>query len=104
MYNSHVRYEIRWLPPVRRELKRVPARERQRIYSQVGGLADKPRPAGFERLSGLPDLWRIRVGRYRVVYQIQGSVAVVAIVRVAKRDEVYRQSQTLRERLRPSDR
>ena len=96
-------YEIRWLPPVRRELKRVPARERQRIYSQVRDLAYEPRPAGSERLSGIPGLWRIRAGRYRVVYQIQGRVAVVVIVRVARRDDVYRQSQTLRERVRSSD-
>lgn len=103
MYNPPVKYEIRWLPPVRRELRRVPARERQRIYSQVRGLAYEPRPAESERLSGLPDLWRIRAGRYRVVYQIQGRVAVVVIVRVAKREDVYRQSRTLRERLRSSD-
>ena len=88
---------------MRRELRRVPARERQRIYSHVRGLAYEPRPAGSERLSGVPDLWRIRAGRYRVVYQIQGRVAVIVIVRVAKRDDVYRQGQTLRQRLRSSD-
>ncbi len=47
--------------------------------------------------------WRIRVGRYRVVYQIQGNVALVYIVRVAKRGEVYRQPETLRGRLRPGE-
>ena len=47
--------------------------------------------------------WRIRVGRYHVVYQIHGNVALVFVVRVAKRDEVYRQPETLRGRLRPSE-
>ena len=40
------------------------------------------------------------MGQYRVVYQIQGAVALVLIVRVAKRDEVYRQRETLRNRIR----
>ena len=54
-------------------------------------------------MSGPHDAWRIRVGRYRVVYQIHGNVALIFIVRVAKRDEVYRHGRTLRERLRSSD-
>ena len=47
--------------------------------------------------------WRIRVGRYRVVYQIQGNVTLVYIVRVAKRADAYRQPDALRGRLRPSE-
>lgn len=47
--------------------------------------------------------WRIRVGRYRVVYQIQGNVALVYIVRVAKRADVYRRPETLHGRMRPSE-
>ena len=47
--------------------------------------------------------WRIRVGRYRVVYQIHGNIALVFIVRVAKRDDVYRHPETLQGRLRPSE-
>ncbi len=47
--------------------------------------------------------WRIRVGRYRVVYQIQGNVPVVYIVRVAKRADVYRHPETLHGRLQRSE-
>lgn len=47
--------------------------------------------------------WRIRVGRYRVVYQIRGNVALVFIVRVAKRADVYRHPETLHGRLRPGE-
>ena len=47
--------------------------------------------------------WRNRVDRYRVVYQIRGTVALVYVVGVAKRDEVYRQRETLRDRLRPRE-
>ena len=53
-------------------------------------------------MTGPHDAWRIRVGRYRVVYQIHGTVALVFVVRVGKRDEIYRRREALRERLRPS--
>ncbi len=98
-----MRYEVQWHRAARREVRRLPLRDQQRITAQVEGLASDPQPAGCRRMSGPHDAWRIRVGRYRVVYQIHGNVALVFIVRVAKRDEVYRHPKTLRGRLRPSE-
>ena len=103
MYKSSVRYEIQWHRAARRELRRLPRSDQRRIYAHVQGLASDPQPPGCRRMIGPHVAWRIRVGRYRVVYQIQGNVTLVYIVRVAKRADAYRQPDALRGRLRPSE-
>ena len=103
MYESSKRYEIQWHRAARREMRRLPQSDQRRVAMHVAGLANDPQPPGCRRMTGPHVAWRIRVGRYRVVYQIHGNVAIVFIVRVAKRDEVYRQPETLRGRLRPSE-
>jgi mRNA interferase RelE/StbE len=60
-----------------------------RIDRKIVSLADIPRPAGCKKLRGYKDLWRIRVGDYRVVYRLDDAKALVTIVRVAHRKEVY---------------
>jgi mRNA interferase RelE/StbE len=53
-------------------------------------LARVPRPAGCRKLTGADDAYRIRVGEYRIVYQIADKVLIVHIIRVAHRKDVYR--------------
>ena len=55
-----------------------------------GLLGHVPRPAGCRKLSGTDDAYRIRVGDYRIVYQILDRVLIVYVVRVAHRKDVYR--------------
>jgi len=62
----------------------------RRVDAAILALADNPRPAGCVKLSGLSDLWRIRVGDYRVVYEIRDRQLIVLIVGVAHRREIYR--------------
>lgn len=59
-----------------------------RISVAIANLASEPR-AGTQKLTGY-DLWRIRVGDYRVIYSIDDEQKLVVIVRVAKRAEAYR--------------
>ena len=54
------------------------------------GLANDPRPPGCDKIAGLEALYRIRVGQYRVVYQIQDHVLLVLVVKIGHRREVYR--------------
>jgi len=56
----------------------------------MDGLAKEPRPKGVNRLTGAADLYRIRVGDYRVVYQIQDNRLIVLVVRIGHRKDVYR--------------
>lgn len=56
----------------------------------MDALAGDPRPKGVKKLFGLDDLYRIRVGEYRVVYQIQDNRLIVLVVRIGHRKDVYR--------------
>ena len=60
-----------------------------RIDRKILTLAENPRPAGCKKLKGHRDLWRVRVGDWRVIYIIDDSTTRVSITRVAHRREVY---------------
>jgi mRNA interferase RelE/StbE len=65
-------------------------KDRQRIVAKIQALADDPRPAGCEKLSGQQDRYRVRVGRYRVIYSIGDEELLVVVVRVGHRKDIYR--------------
>lgn len=83
-------YEIIIKPSAEKEMDRLPSRIRQRIIAALEELSAEPRPSGCAKLHGPDDLWRIRVGQYRVVYAIQDEALMVLVVRVAHRKDVYR--------------
>jgi mRNA interferase RelE/StbE len=53
-------------------------------------LADNPRPPGVEKLAGTEDLYRVRVGDYRIICQIQDEVLLVLAAKIGHRREIYR--------------
>jgi mRNA interferase RelE/StbE len=65
----------------------LPARVASRVYTVIGKLSTNPRPPGCVKLRGLNALYRVRIGEYRLIYEIQDDRLVVVIVRVGKRDE-----------------
>lgn len=67
----------------------MPVKDRQRIATHIGALADNPRPGGAEKLSG-DDKYRIRQRDYRILYEIVDAELVVTVVRIGNRREVYR--------------
>jgi mRNA interferase RelE/StbE len=74
-----------------RELKAVGQRkDRDRIILRIRSLASEPRPHGCEKLSGRLDLYRVRVGPYRIVYAIDDPATEVDVIKVGHRREVYR--------------
>ncbi len=84
------RYSIRIKPSAVKEIESVGTKTgRRRIIAQIRKLADEPRPLGSEKLSG-QDKYRVRVGRYRIVYSIEDRDLVVYVVKVGHRKEVYR--------------
>jgi len=72
-----------------RALAKIVQPHRDRIISAVRRLADDPRPPGAKKLSGR-DAWRIRVGSYRVLYEIHNAKLVVLVVGIGDRRDVYR--------------
>ena len=84
-------YRLVFKKSVAKDLRAIPKRDVARILRDVHGLAEDPRPAGCEKLSG-QERYRIRQGRYRIVYEIGDSELVVVVVRVGHRRDVYRGS------------
>lgn len=73
-----------------RDLRRLSAEIHDRIIRAIQGLVRNPRPPGCRKLTGTENDWRIRVGDYRVVYDIEDAVRVVRVMRVRHRRDVYR--------------
>jgi mRNA interferase RelE/StbE len=85
-----VKYTILYRPSVKREMERLDAPTARRIDAAILALSDHPRPPGCLKLSGPSGLWRIRVGDYRIVYEIRDRQLIVLIVAVAHRRDIYR--------------
>lgn len=82
-------YAIRILRTAQRQLARVPQPHRDRIAGAIGALAKAPRPPGCAKLTGR-DAWRIRIGTYRVLYEIEDDVLTRLVVNVGHRRDIYR--------------
>jgi mRNA interferase RelE/StbE len=83
-------YEIVFKKSVARDLRELPREDVRRILNRIRLLAEDPRPAGCQKLSG-GDRYRVRQGVYRIVYGIEDARLVVMIVKVGHRRDVYRQ-------------
>jgi mRNA interferase RelE/StbE len=83
-------YEVYIEKAAENDLKRLPTTSFQRIIPQIRTLAQNPRPSGCRKLTGSKNDWRIRVGDYRVLYEIDEKTRAVRIMRVRHRREVYR--------------
>jgi mRNA interferase RelE/StbE len=83
-------YEITFARSARKELQTLPLTVAERILAKIELLALNPRPPGCKKLRGGSALWRLRVGEYRIVYQINDEKRVVDISVVRHRNEAYR--------------
>jgi mRNA interferase RelE/StbE len=83
-------YQIEWKPSAVRELKRLDGVVAGRIIRAVDSLAVIPFPPGARRLRGSRQSYRIRVGDYRVIYEVFQSRLLIEIVRVRHRRDAYR--------------
>ncbi len=82
-------YRLEIKRSVVKEIKRLRIRDRQRINAAIRTLADEPRPDGCKRLKST-HLFSLRVGDYRIIYEIQDDQLIVLVLRVRHRREVYR--------------
>jgi mRNA interferase RelE/StbE len=73
-----------------RDLGRLSSEVHDRVIVAIQSLATNPRPPGCRKLAGSKSDWRIRVGDYRVIYEIADAIRVVRVNRVRHRREVYR--------------
>ena len=82
-------YRIELRPAARKALHGLPQRAQRAIGLKIDALKSDPYPPGVKKLSG-SDLHRVRVGDYRIVYEVKGAVLLVLVVRIGTRGEVYR--------------
>ncbi|MCC5640767.1 type II toxin-antitoxin system RelE/ParE family toxin [Nostoc sp. CHAB 5844] len=84
------KYKIEFSNAAFKQLKKLPAQVQTRIQTKIDELTDNPRPNGVVKLEDSDSSYRIRVGNYRVLYDIFDDVLLVIVVRVGHRKQVYR--------------
>ena len=85
------RYKVLIKESAAKELEALPNKKaRQRVVARIRALADEPRPAACEKLSGHHNRYRVRQGNYRVVYSITDEELLVFVVKIGHRKDVYR--------------
>ena len=83
-------FRVEWKKSTRKDLRRLPPAIVERVIEAVESLAEDPFPHGSEKLSGSEHAFRIRLGDYRVVYEVVVESSLVEIQRVRHRKDVYR--------------
>lgn len=74
---------------VARDLRPIPNKEVARILQRIEGLRENPRPVDCEKLSG-QERYRLRQGRYRIIYEIADELLLVTVVKIGYRKHVYK--------------
>jgi len=82
-------YRVVYKPAAGRDVDKLPRHVLPELREAVAALAANPRPHGCKKLRGASGMWRIRVGTYRVVYEIDDAARVVRIARAGHRREIY---------------
>ena len=83
-------YEVYLERAAERDLRRLSEETFHRIVPSIRALAEDPRPPGCRKLTGSDNDWRIRIGDYRVIYEIDESEKAVRVFRIRHRREAYR--------------
>lgn len=84
-----MKYTLNILRQAQKQLAKIDRKNQQRIIEAIQTLSSSPRPLGCKKLSGRP-AWRIRIGSYRVIYEIQDDKLLVLVVEIGNRKDIYR--------------
>ena len=83
-------YQVEITPAAKRQIKKLIEPVRLAIVERLEQLAINPRPPGSVKMQGAESLYRIRVGDYRIIYEVQDRTLLIAVVKVGHRGDVYR--------------
>ncbi len=83
-------YVLEYKSSVKKELRKLANHDRTAIVQKIENLKDNPLPEGSAKLKGTVNLFRIRHGDYRVIYQLQNKVLLIIIIRKGHRREIYK--------------
>jgi mRNA interferase RelE/StbE len=84
------RYSLEISRTAEKQLRRLSAAARRRVARAMVALGDDPWPPGSRKLMGYDDVFRIRVGVYRILYSVSGRQLVIIILKIGHRKDIYR--------------
>ncbi len=84
-----MKYSVEFSQRAVRQIDALEAKLRIRIIKKIEALSDNPRPPGVQKLAGSENDYRIRIGDYRVVYEVRDALLIVLVIKVAHRRQVY---------------
>lgn len=83
-------YQVDFVSSAAKEFRSLPFEMKQRVASFIDELSNNPRSAGIKKLRGHEDLYRARVGQYRIIFEINDENKLIRVTRIRHRQEVYR--------------
>ena len=83
------RYTVVLTQTAEKELRRLPVRVIEKIIGVLKSLEENPRPVGCKKLKGYKNLWRVRVGDYRLIYAIEDVIMLVDVREIGHRKDIY---------------
>lgn len=83
------RYTVVLTQTAEKELRRLPYKVIEKIVAVLKSLEENPRPSGCKKLKGYKDLWRVRVGDYRLIYAIEDVIMLVDVREIGHRKDIY---------------
>ena len=82
-------YTVIFKPAVAKQLRRIDKKDQKKIVAAAENLAFAPRPRGYKKLVGGEGFYRIRIGDYRIIYEIEDDILIITVLRVADRRDAY---------------
>lgn len=83
-------YHIAIANSAKRDMRRLDSDLQQRVATHLQALRNSPRPSGVKKLRDRDNQWRIRIGDYRIIYEIDEDEHIIVILRIKHRREAYR--------------
>ena len=83
-------YEVEISRTAEKQLRKLPPQDQLSVARAVVALGQEPFPRGVRKLTGYDDVYRLRVGRYRVLYSVEESRLVFIILKIGHRKSIYR--------------
>ena len=90
MSTGRTDYTVNFTNSAAREFRSLPSEIKRRVGSVVDSLQRTPRPSGVRKLQGHDELYRIRIGSYRLVYEIDDRTVRILVTKIRHRSDVYR--------------
>jgi mRNA interferase RelE/StbE len=83
-------YKIKFTPAADRQFSKLINEQKRAIKDALVGLTENPRHQGVVKLSGGHDLYRVRAGNYRIIFQIEDDILYVVVVKIGHRKDIYK--------------